>query len=160
MEFFQRAAQQIFAIIFLSIVLVGCEGVVGNKVALPTETPEAVVTQFYEFISEAGIRGGTIPIKEAYKMVSSKSQMHEQRFVGIIRKYPPGFKVDVVGSQILKEENQAVVTVEYKMASAFGSGYIVNTDVHLVVDKDSNTWKIDFTGESDDQDVASLKKAQ
>lgn len=155
-----RAVTAFLAIVFFSALIAGCGGSDGNRTALPMEKPEAVVEQFYEFVSEAGIRGGTMPIKEAYKMLSSQSQMHQQRFVGIIKKYPPGFKVDVMGATINSDKGQAVVGIAYKMASAFGAGYTVNTDTHLVVDKDSNTWKIDFTGESDDQDVASLKKVQ
>ena len=159
MDFSGRAATLFFSVIFFNILIAGC-GEFGDNRPLPAEKPEAVVKRFYELVSEAGIRGGTIPIKEAYKMISPQSQMHRSRFIGIIKKYPTGFKVDVVGSKVSKKERRAVVTVEYKMASSFGSGYTVNTDLYLLVDEESDAWKIDFTGESDDQDIASLKKVK
>ncbi len=138
--------------------LVGC----GEKTAappLPQEKPETVVKQFYEHLSEAGIRGGNVSIQEAYKLVSQHSQMHRQRFAGIIKQYPSGFMANIVKSSIDEEKRLAVVTIEYRMASMFGKGYLVNTDIPLVVDDKTNTWKIDFTGEFDDQDEASIRKA-
>ncbi len=153
-------ATRLATLVFSTMILLGgCgEGPQESHKPLPTEKPEAVVSKFYEYISEAGIRGGTIPIKEAYKMVSPATRMSQQRFVGIVKKYPPGFKAEIVDSRIKEKERQAVVTIEYRMASMFGKGYKVSTRLPLVVDEEKGVWLIDFTGESDDQDAAAMKK--
>jgi hypothetical protein len=143
----------IFAITSL---LVGC-GITGSE-PLPVEKPETVVNRFYEHLSEAGIRGGNISIKEAYKLVSPLAGLHQQRFAGIVKKYPPGFLAKVVKSTVDVDERIAMVTIEYRMASMFGNGYMVSTDIPLVVDEENKTWKIDFTGEFDSQDQASIRK--
>ncbi len=126
--------------------------------ALPEETALSVVGKFYEYISEAKIRGGNLLINEAYQLTSGKpSRTDRARFLEVVNRYPPGFKVDIVDSQV--QGRHANVTVEYKMASAFGGLYTVRTVVPLNVDDETNTWKIDFRGDTDDQDPAIIKKS-
>jgi hypothetical protein len=139
-------------------ILSGCEDSQASK-PLPTVEPQVQVLKFYEYISEAGIRGGSLPLKEAYKMISASSNMSEQRFTGIAKNYPSGFKIDIVKVTTQEKKRQSVVAISYKMASQFDeSGYVVKTDIPMVVDEESLTWKIDFTGESDNQDPAELKQ--
>lgn len=145
-----------FIFVAVGLGISSCGGPVEKP--LPKEKPEAVAKRFYEYISEAGIRGGTLTLKEAYKMVSVRDRMSERRFIGVVKKYPPGFKVDIIDTKIRKEERQAVVSIEYKMASMFGAGYTMSDELNLVVDEGSDVWKVDFTGESDAQDVETLKK--
>lgn len=146
-------------IVTLSVATTGCGNSQSSK-PLPTEDPKAVVTKFYDYIAEASIRGGTLPLKEAFKLLDAKSNMNEQRFTGITKKYPPGFKIEIVNTTILEKERQAVVTIAYRMASMFDTkGYLVKTDIPLLVDEVSQSWKIDFTGESDDQDPAVMKQS-
>ncbi len=45
------------------------------------------------------------------------------------------------------------------MPSSFGGIYAVRTDVHLNVDGETNTWKLDFRGDTDDQDREAITKA-
>lgn len=131
-----------------SISLDGCDQSVGN--ILPVNSADVVVERFYGYISEAKISGGSTPLREAYKLISSKeSHLSMARFVAIASKYPPGFKADVTNTVV--NGLQARVTIAYKMQSAF-STYMVTTDVPLKLDNTTNTWKIDFTGEMDGQD--------
>lgn len=149
-----------FRVVFIAMGMLfslsGCGGPANQP--LPAEEPSVVAKRFYDFISDAGVQGGTLPLKEAYKMVSTRNQMAEARFVDIAKKYPPGFRVDVVGVTIEQETKRATVQIEYKMASQFGGTYTVSDLLFLVVDAETNTWKVDFTGESDAQDVDTLKK--
>jgi len=135
-------------LIFVYAVLTGCEQSMGT--AQPAEGAEVVAARFYEYISEAKIKGGTTPLREAYKLISSdNSRLSQAKFMEIASKYPPGFKADITGTEI--NGPKAIVTIAYKMPSAFDA-YTVNTDIPLSVDKATNTWKIDFTGESDGQE--------
>lgn len=128
-----------------------------DQAPLPEEKAEAVVKKFYEYISEAKIRGGNLLIREAYKLTSSKdSKLSQPTFIEIIDKYPPGFKVEIIGSAV--KGRHADVIIEYKVSSAFGGMVAVRTGIPLNVDEETNTWKIDFTGETDGQDVAAIKK--
>lgn len=125
---------------------------------LPEETAVSVVEKFYEHISEAKIRGGSLLINEAFKLTGGvQSRTDRALFLGIINRYPPGFKVEIVESKV--RGGHAIVTIEYQMPSSFGSIYTVRTDVHLNVDKETNTWKLDFRGDTDDQDRATVAKA-
>jgi hypothetical protein len=125
---------------------------------LPEETAVAVVEKFYEYISEAKIRGGSLLINEAYKLTSgAQSRTGRAEFLGIVNRYPPGFKAEIVESGI--QERQAVVTIEFRMPSSFGDSYNVRTRVFLNVDEETNRWKLDFRGDTDDQDRESIAKA-
>lgn len=140
------------AILILGIFIAGC---VPSVEGPPAEGAGVVVKKFYEHISNAKITGGTTSLREAYKLISSnKSRLGQARFVEIAGKYPSGFRVDVVNTEI--RDSQAVVTIAYQLQSMFGE-YTVNTAIPLSVDESTNTWKIDFTGELDDQDQAALQ---
>jgi hypothetical protein len=126
---------------------------------LPEESAEAVVEKFYERISQAKIRGGTLLIRDAFKLVDAeRSRLSETRFVQVVEKYPPGFRVNVVDSEIV--ERHAKVTVEYELSSMFGDSFTVRNVIPLNVDEETNTWKIDFTGETDSLDLAAARASQ
>lgn len=138
------------------LVLAGCGE---SDKPLPEVKAEDVVKKFYEYISEAKIRGGHLLIREAYKLTSSKeSRLSQARFIEIINKYPSGFMADVLGAAV--KGRHADVTIEYKVASMFGAAHTVRTDIPLNIDEETNTWRIDFTGETDGQDLATLRKAE
>ncbi len=125
---------------------------------LPEETAVSVVEKFYEYVSEAKIRGGSLLISEAYKLTSgAQSRTDQALFLGIVNRYPPGFKVEIVESGV--QGRHAIVTIEYQMPSSFGDIYTVRTDVYLGVDEETNTWKLDFRGDTDDQDRETIIKA-
>ncbi len=124
---------------------------------LPEESAAKVVEKFYEYISEAKIRGGTMLINEAYKMTSgARSRTAQAKFLEVINRYPSGFKVEVVESKV--KERHAVVLIEYQLASSFGGSITMRDPVHLNVDDESNTWKVDFRGDTDDQDRGAIAK--
>ncbi|MHA1165993.1 MAG: hypothetical protein ACTSP0_10505 [Alphaproteobacteria bacterium] len=131
----------------------------GNKEKLlPAESAEAVVEKFYEYVSTAKIRGGSLLINEAYKLTSGgQTRTDRALFLGIVNRYPPGFKVETLESRIA--ERHAVVTIEYQLPSSFGSAYAMRTDIHLNVDEETNSWKLDFRGDTDDQDRETIVKA-
>ncbi|MDX8410440.1 MAG: hypothetical protein R8K46_01010 [Mariprofundaceae bacterium] len=130
----------------LVISLSACNGA-GGSAALPEVGPEAVTKQFYDLISEAKIKGGASPAKEAFKLIESDSaNLNVHQFLEIVKRYPPGFMVDVGKAEI--NGSQAVVAIDYKMRSSFGDTYTVKGELPLNVDQASHTWKIDFTGDS------------
>lgn len=109
----------------------------------PAESPEDVVKKFYAYVQE----GGPTTLREAYKLCSSKYYtLSEDRFKDIVSKYSKDMKITVVGSKIVKD--RAVVKIECKVPSSFGGDFVQESDVNLDLDEKTNSWKIDFTGET------------
>ena len=131
-----------------AIAMAGCDQTDASmSYGAPEEGPVVVAKQFYEYISEAKIKGGTTLIGEAFKMIdNSASNLNLNQFGEIIKNYPPGFMVDVGEAET--NDTQALVAISYKMPSSFGDSYTVNGTLPLNIDKTTNTWKIDFTGDS------------
>ena len=138
-EFYSRI------LLVLAIAIAGCDRV--GTSALPEEGPEAVTKRFYELISAAKLEGGTTTASEAYKMVDTKvSNLNVNQFLEVIKRYPEKFAVDVGKAEI--KGTQALVAISYKLPSSFGGEYTVQEVLPLNIDPDTNTWKIDFTGDS------------
>ena len=109
------------------------------------ETPEEVVTKFYAFINDRG----PMSLGEAYKLLSTEFHtVSEDSFKNIVLNYPSDMKVKVSGGKVI--DNRAIVPIEYETASAFGGVFTIKTEVNLNIDKKSQSWKIDFTGETYD----------
>ena len=123
-----------------STIFVGCEK------EPPAEPPEAVVKSFYRNIAE----GGPTALDEAYKLIHEGSRVSKSRFVQVVKKYPEGFYFNVIGSETNGEK--ALVDIEYRMSSLFGGEYKIKNGVALLLDEKTNTWKVDFTGESHNDD--------
>jgi len=139
-EFYSRI------LLVLAIAIAGCGRLAGTS-SLPEEGPEVVTKRFYELISAAKIEGGTTPASEAYKIVDTKaSNLNLNQFLEIIKGYPPTFKADVGKTEI--KGTQALVAISYKMPSSFGGEYTVQEMLPLNIDPVTNTWKIDFTGDT------------
>lgn len=133
-------------LLVLAIALAGC-GPLGKSGNQPEEGPEAVTKRFYELISASKIEGGTSPASEAYKLISGEaSNLNVNQFLEIIKNYPPKFTVTVGKAEI--KGKQALVAISYKMPSSFGEDYTVQEILPLNIDPVTNTWKIDFTGDS------------
>ncbi len=125
--------------VFAIAVLSGC-GKISNQ---PAESPDDVVKKFYAYIKE----GGPTTLGEAYKLCSTKQyKLPEDRFRDIVSKYSKDMKVNVIDSKITK--GKAVVKIECKVPSSFGGDFVQESDVRLDLDEKTNTWKIDFTGET------------
>jgi hypothetical protein len=115
--------------------------------AQPDEGPEAVTKRFYELISASKTEGGTSPAAEAYKMIDARaSNLNVHQFLEIIKNYPPGFKVDVGAAEI--KGSHALVAISFNMPSSFGGGYQVKQQLPLNLDAATNTWRVDFTGDT------------
>lgn len=150
----RTAAVTVVAGVMLAAVagIAGCD----DTKPLPGEKAGAVVKKFYEHIVQARLRGGTLLVREAYKLIDNqRSKLSENKFAAIIEKYPSGFVVSVIKTEII--ERHANVTVEYKVPSMFGGGYTVRNLIPLNVDEATNSWRIDFTGETDTQTLATVK---
>ncbi len=152
----------LFVSLFAALLIVGASVAAINfgnqEKPLPEQSAPSVVENFYEYISEARIRGGSLLITEAYKLTSGDgSRTDRALFLGIINRYPPGFKAEIIESKV--RGRHAIVTIEYQMPSSFGGIYTMRNPVHLNVDEDSNSWTIDFRGDTDDQDRETIAKA-
>ncbi|MBI5233755.1 MAG: hypothetical protein HY880_05315 [Deltaproteobacteria bacterium] len=133
----------LISIIMVAFVILSACG--KSKTSLPAEGPEEVVTRFYAYLKE----GGPTTLGEAYRLISTKRYtMYEDIFKDTAKKYPKDLEIKVIGSIINEKEERAVVTIEYKAPSAFGGYFTSQTDVALELDKESKSWKIDFTGET------------
>ncbi len=129
----------------ISLLVAGCGQ--ESDTSGPVEGPEVVVERFYGYISEAKIKGGGTPAREAFKLINAEgSQYRIEQFLQVVQKYPPGFKADVGEARI--DGVSALVTISYMMPSMFDEGYEMVTNIPLTIDAATNTWKIDFTGET------------
>lgn len=139
-EFYSRI------LLILAIVVAGCSRL-GGTGSLPEDGPEAVTKRFYELISAAKLEGGTTTASEAFKMVDTRvSNMNVNQFLEVIKRYPEKFAVEVGKAEI--KGTQALVAISYKMPSSFGGEYTVQEILPLNVDPATNTWKVDFTGDT------------
>ena len=131
-------------LLVLAIAIAGCGR---DTNALPEDGPETVTKRFYELISAAKLEGGTTTASEAYKMVDTRiSNLNVNQFLEVIKRYPEKFAVDVGKVEI--KGTQALVSISYKMPSSFGGEYTVQEVLPLNVDPTTNTWRIDFTGDT------------
>lgn len=146
--------RKISVLIISVIILTGCS-VNGNSAAMKgKEKPEEVVKKFYSYVLE----GGATTLHEAYKLTSSKHyKLNEEQFKGVVANYSKDMKVNILNSDIKKD--MAVVTIEYAIPSAFGGDFVSRSEIHLDLDKATNTWKIDFTGETYDSEIGKPAKA-
>jgi len=132
------------ALFICAIAIAGCGRGTGS---LPEDGPETVAKRFYELISAAKMEGGTTTASEAYKLVDTKtSNMNVNQFLEIIKRYPEKFVVDVGKAEI--KGTQALVTISYKLPSSFGGEFAVQEVLPLNIDSATNTWKVDFTGDT------------
>lgn len=142
----QRNKKFYSCILFIcAIAIAGCSRLGGN--ALPEDGPETVAKRFYELISAAKMEGGTTTASEAFKLVDTKtSNMNVNQFLEIIKRYPEKFVVTVGKTEI--KGTQALVTISYKLPSSFGGEFAVQEVLPLNIDSATNTWKVDFTGDT------------
>jgi hypothetical protein len=140
--------RKIGLVLFLIVLSIGCS----RSSAPPKETPDMVVNKYYGFISTGGMRA----LSEAYRLTTAKeNKLTEDRFKDIVRRYPEGMKIKILGTDVQK--NIAKVTMEMNMPSSFGD-YVTQNYVYLKLDKETNNWKIDFTGELQDDTVQPEEK--
>ncbi|HBO83829.1 MAG: hypothetical protein A2073_02650 [Deltaproteobacteria bacterium GWC2_42_11] len=135
----------LMAIVFI---FAGCSANGNTAMTKGIEKPEEVVKKFYSYVAE----GGPTTLREAYKLISTKHyKMNEEQFKGVVSNYSKDMKVNIISSDIKKD--LAVVTIEYSMPSALGGSFTAQSDMHLELDAASKSWKIDFTGETYDNET-------
>lgn len=134
--------------VLLSLILLGSYFIYQHKGTYKiqtSESPEEVVKKFYSYISD----GGPTSLGEAFRLISTRPQaMSEDSFNSIVLNYPKDLKVKVNSGRLI--DNKAIVPIEYTTASAFGGDYTVKTEINLVIDENSKSWKIDFAGDTYD----------
>jgi hypothetical protein len=149
-----------FISFFLIVLLVACGGEepslegssldtnesLSEGIVLPFEDPERVVKDFYSLVS----MGGLVSTREAYEYVDKGCAIDEEKFGELIKEYPDGFTIKVLGSKM--DALRVLVDIEFLMPSELGEPYTVTSTVPLLIDPLSNSWKIDFTGESEPND--------
>lgn len=143
MDIMKKSVMVVSSLFLMALVFVFAYQYYKGSVRVKTaESPDEVVRKFYEYIGE----GGSSSLSEAYKLISTKHYtLTEDKFKGIVLNYPK-MKVKIIGNKVLN--GRAVVTIEYKVASAFGGDFDVKTDINLDLDERLKSWKIDFTGET------------
>jgi hypothetical protein len=113
----------------------------------PAEGPEEVAQRFYELISAAKAEGGPTPAMEAYKLIDTRhGNLGQHQFLEIVKRYPPEFKASVGAAEV--KGTQALVAISFPMPSSFGGSYEVKQLLALNLDPQTNTWKVDFTGDT------------
>lgn len=131
-------------LLVLAIAIAGCGR---DTNALPEDGPETVTKRFYELISAAKMEGGSTTASEAFKLVDTKlSNLNVNQFLEVIKRYPEKFVVEVGKTEI--KGTQALVSISYKLPSSFGGEYTVHETLPLNIDPVTNTWKVDFTGDT------------
>ncbi len=120
---------------------------------LPKTPPEEVVKLFYDLISE----GGKITSREALSMVSDHYMMLD---IDSFRKWTQDFtkdtKIEVLETVMPTKPNKdglmvAVVKLNIKTPSIFGDFFTTKSNMNLILDKESNEWKIDFMADTIDE---------
>ena len=140
----------------LCVSLTGC-GQPGSA-STPADGPEVIVERFYAYISEAKLRGGGSPAREAFKLISAeRSRLRVEQFLEVIKTYPPGFQAAV--GEVKINGAQALAIISYQMPSMFDGGYTMTAEVPLTIDQTTNTWKVDFTGETHGMDKDAVLNA-
>lgn len=135
------------ALLSLSV-LHGCSP--GEKTVLPQETPQQVVEKFFSYLKSGGKR----TLEEAQRLTNTEeSSVNSETFRRWTEMYDPNTEITVVGSKVLEKPTEAGETIaevrlESKVPSSFG-GFMTSTSLmHLILDKKTNTWKIDFLAET------------
>ncbi len=137
--------KKLFSLLIIAVFVIGCSSA---KQPSPEETPEKVVERFFKLLSE----GGPSSLAEARKMISDKYYMpSESSFKKWVENYPSSTEIKNLRSAIIKNKRDEVVaqvTLDYTIPSQFGGTLTAKSTMNLILDNKSNTWKIDFTGET------------
>jgi len=140
--------------IFCAILIVAgfaCTGKKGN--AMPETPPDQVVLHFYNLLKD----GGKIANREALNMVSTKYRgMDPNEFRKWTETYNKESKITVIETNVpvspnLKGEFVAEVLMEVQTPSSFGDFFTSTSKVNLILDPETNEWKIDFMADTIDE---------
>lgn len=125
-----------------------------EKAAQPEENPQQVVEKFFSFLKS----GGRQTLEEAQKLTTaSKTGVGSEPFRRWTEKYDAETEIKIIDSTVLEQPSKdgykiAEVKIGFKVPSAFG-GFMDSTSImHLIHDKETNKWLIDFWAETIDEE--------
>ncbi len=125
-----------------------------DKQNLPEETPRQVVEKFYSYLK----KGGKRTLVEAQRLTVLKESSSSARlFRNWTVHYHADTEVIVLESRILDKPAKdgstiAEVQMSVKVPSTFGGFHETTSLMHLILDKETNSWKIDFFAETVDEE--------
>lgn len=125
-----------------------------EKTAPPNENPQQVVEKFFSLLKS----GGRQTLEEAQKLTTaSKTGIDSSTFRRWTERYDAQTEITVLESKILEQPSKdgdklAEVTFGVKVPSTFG-GFMNSTSLlHLIHDKETNKWLIDFLADTIDEE--------
>jgi len=132
-------------------VYIGCSGKKASS--MPATPPDQVVLHFYDLLKD----GGKIANREAFNMVSTKYRgLDPNDFRKWTDTYNRDSKISIMETVVpvapdSKGDMVAKVIMEVQTPSTFGDYFSTTSNVNLILDKDSNEWKIDFMADTIDE---------
>ena len=148
----RKLLQTLCVLISASAIFFGCTE---NKKTdeFPQTPPEEVVMRFYELIAE----GGKITSQEALILVSDRYRTFD---INDFRRWTQDFdkesKIEIAETILPTAPNEsgdmvAVVKINVKTPSIFGGYFTTTSRMNLILDEETNSWKIDFMADTIDE---------
>ena len=137
-----------FSFLVLSL-LTGCEKS-ESEFEFPDTPPDQVVLRFFDLLG----KGGKLTSKEALQMVSARhSTLNPNSFRKWTQDFSEDSKVKITKTIMPKSRNKngdfvASVLLETTIPSMFEDSFTSTSRMNLILDEDSNEWKIDFTADT------------
>ncbi len=119
----------------------------------PKMPPGQVVTKFFDLLAE----NGKLTNREAFTMLSgARQEISQDSFRRWTESFSGDTKVRVVKTILPEKPNDrgemiAVVMLEAETPSTFGGTFTTTSKMHLILDEETNEWKIDYIGDSIDE---------
>jgi len=119
----------------------------------PQKSPDVVVTEFFKLLAD----GGRLANQEAQKMIANKyGEIAPDVFRKWTRGYSPESKISVVETLQSKEKTKdgdllALVKLKIETPSIFGDPFVSSSSINLILDEETNSWKIDFLAQTIDE---------
>lgn len=141
------------AVFIAALAISGCTSK-EEKVQFPETSPEEVVLRFYELLAA----GGKLTTKEAQSMVSTHyMEFDPNDFRKWTRDFNSECKIKIIDTVLPTGPNEngmwvAEVNMEVMTPSSFGDYFTTHSKMHLILDRASHEWKIDFMGDTIDED--------
>lgn len=150
-----------FCILLLTIAFFApaCTSNKSDEMKFPEKTPELVVSQFFELLANRG----RLNNQEAFRMVSTKYiELDQSNFRKWTENLNSDSKITVAGTTLPTEPNRhgawvAIVALNVSTPSMFGDAFTTTSKIGLILDSETNEWKIDFLGDTiDDSDYQKM----
>ncbi len=139
-------------LVALATCLAACD--TSTKTSTPTDTPEKVIVRFFDLLAD----GGKLSNREALTMLSTAyGPINPDSFRRWTEKFTNITKIKVASTKMAKEKNKhddlvATVNLEVLTPSIFGGDFATTSTINLILDENTNSWKIDFLALSVNED--------